>query len=142
MKPQRVISATRGWEYFAKDYLWTVFPRVFFKPIGFFKRGGRLPNRFFFEKQNKTMSFFRSAFQSTLSKHAGEVFLVLRNADFFKFKNASELSWGKVLLIRVLYREQIMRHSWSVTLTYCCRLYGLSAFSNRHAVLRELYVCQ
>ena len=28
MKPQRVISATRGWEYFAKDYLWTVFPRV------------------------------------------------------------------------------------------------------------------
>jgi len=27
-KPQRVISATRGWEYFAKDYLWTVFPRV------------------------------------------------------------------------------------------------------------------
>jgi len=21
MKPQRVISATRGWEYFAKDYL-------------------------------------------------------------------------------------------------------------------------
>jgi len=27
-KPQRVISATRGWEYFAKDYLWTFFPRV------------------------------------------------------------------------------------------------------------------
>jgi len=27
-KPQRVISATRGWEYFAVDYLWTVFPRV------------------------------------------------------------------------------------------------------------------
>ena len=25
MKPQRVISAARGWEYFAKDYLWTVF---------------------------------------------------------------------------------------------------------------------
>jgi len=30
MTPQRVISATRGWEYFAKDYLWTVFPRVLF----------------------------------------------------------------------------------------------------------------
>ena len=28
MNPQRVISATRGWEYFAADYLWTVFPRV------------------------------------------------------------------------------------------------------------------
>jgi len=28
MKPQRVISAARVWEYFAKDYLWTVFPRV------------------------------------------------------------------------------------------------------------------
>jgi len=27
-KPQRVISATRGWEYFAKDCLWTVFSRV------------------------------------------------------------------------------------------------------------------
>ena len=27
-KPQRVISATRGWEYFAKDYLWIVFPGV------------------------------------------------------------------------------------------------------------------
>jgi len=47
------------------------------------------------------MFFFRSAFQSTLLKHAGEVFFVLRNADFFKFKNASELSSGKVLLIRV-----------------------------------------
>jgi len=28
MKPQRVISPARGWEYFANDYLWTVFPRV------------------------------------------------------------------------------------------------------------------
>jgi len=28
MKPQREISAKRGWEYFAKDHLWTVFPRV------------------------------------------------------------------------------------------------------------------
>ena len=55
-----------------------------------------------------------------------------------KFKNASELSWGKVLFIRVLYREQIMRHGWSVTLTNCYRLFGLSAFSNRHAVLRKL----
>jgi len=56
------------------------------------------------------MSFLRSAFQSTLLKHVGEVFFVLGNADFFKFKNASELSRGKVLLIRGVYREQIMRH--------------------------------
>jgi len=62
------------------------------KPIGLFKRGGKVPKSFFFEKPNKTMSFFRSAVQSTLLKHAGEVFLVLRNADFFKFKNSSELS--------------------------------------------------
>jgi len=62
------------------------------EPIGLFKRGGRVPKSFFFEKPNKTMSFFRSAFQSTLLKHAGQVFFVLRNADFFKFKNTSELS--------------------------------------------------
>jgi len=52
------------------------------KPIGLFKRGGRVPKSLFFEKSNKTMSFFRSAFQSTLLKHAGEVLLVLRNAEF------------------------------------------------------------
>jgi len=63
------------------------------KPIGLFKRGGRVPKNFFCEKRNKTMlSFFRSAFQSTLVKHAGEVFFVLDNADFLMFKNASELS--------------------------------------------------
>jgi len=61
------------------------------KPAGLLKRGGRVPKRFFFEKPNRIMSFLRSAFQSTLLKHA-EVFFVLRNADFFKFKNASELS--------------------------------------------------
>jgi len=47
------------------------------KPIGLFKRGGRVPKSFFFEKPN-----FRSAFQSTLLKDAGEVFFVLRNAEF------------------------------------------------------------
>ena len=72
MKPQRVISATRGWEYFAKIYLWTVFPIVLLWNL--FKRGGRVPKSFFFEKPNKTMSFFRSAFQSALLKHAGESF--------------------------------------------------------------------
>jgi len=44
------------------------------KPIGLFKRGGRVPKSFFFEKPNEAMSCFRSAFQSTLLKHAGEVF--------------------------------------------------------------------
>jgi len=27
-----------------------------------------------------------------------------------------------------------MRHCWSVTFTYCYRLFGTYAFSNRHAV--------
>jgi len=62
------------------------------KPIGLFNKGGRVPKSFFFEKLNETISFFRSAFQTTQLKHASEVFLVLLNADFFKFKNASELS--------------------------------------------------
>jgi len=44
------------------------------KPIGLFKRGGRMPKSFFFEKPNETTSFFRSAFQSALLKPDGEVF--------------------------------------------------------------------
>jgi len=52
------------------------------KPIGFFKRGGRVPKSFFFEKPDETISFLGSAFQSTLLKHAAEVFFVLANADF------------------------------------------------------------
>jgi len=89
------------------------------KPIGLFNRGGRVPKKFLFWKAKKNHVFCRSAFRSTLLKHAVEIFFVLRNADFSKFKNASEHSWGKVLLIRVLYREKIMHHGWSVTLTYC-----------------------
>jgi len=61
------------------------------KPIGLFKKGGRVPKGFFCEKPNKTMSFYRSAFQSTLNTLV-KFFFVLRNADFFKCKNASELS--------------------------------------------------
>ena len=45
-----------------------------------------MPKSFFFAKPNKTMSFFRSAFQSTLLKQVGEVFFVLRNADFLSSK--------------------------------------------------------
>jgi len=44
------------------------------KPIGLFRRGGRVPKSLFFEKPNKTMSFSRNTFQSTLLKHAGEDF--------------------------------------------------------------------
>jgi len=51
-----------------------------------------MPKSFFFEKPNGTMPFFPSAFQCTLLKHVGEVFFGLGNADFFKFKKASELS--------------------------------------------------
>ena len=69
------------------------FPKSFVtKPIGSFKGGGRVAKSLFFEKPNETMSFFRSAFQSSLLRHAGDVFFVLGNADFFKFKNASVLS--------------------------------------------------
>ena len=62
------------------------------KPICFFKRGGRVPKSFYFEKPHGNMSFLRSVFQSTLLKHVGEFFFVLGKADFFKCKNASELS--------------------------------------------------
>ena len=117
MKPQRVISALRGWEYFAKDYLSTVFSESFvMKPIGLFKRGGRVSKSFFFEKPNETMSCFRSSFQSTVLEHAGEVSLFWVMQTFLSSKMPRN-SRGKVLLIRVLYREQIMRHVWSVTLT-------------------------
>jgi len=56
------------------------------KPIGLFKKGGRVPKSVFFEKPNETMSFFRSVFQSILLKHTGEVFFVLGNADFLSSK--------------------------------------------------------
>jgi len=45
------------------------------KLIGLFEKSGRVPKSFFFEKLNETLSFLRSAFQSTLLKHAGEVLL-------------------------------------------------------------------
>jgi len=125
----------------------TIFELLFqefsYEPVGLLRRGGRVPKSLFFEKPNETMSFFRNAFQSTLLKHPGEVlFLFCAMQTFSKFKNASELSWEKVLLIRVLQKEQIMRHGWSVALTYCYRLYNISAFSNRHAVMRKLLVWQ
>jgi len=38
MKPQRVISAARGWEYFAKDYLWTVFQEFCYETQRFIQK--------------------------------------------------------------------------------------------------------
>ena len=56
------------------------------KPIGLFKRGGRVPKSFFFEKPNGTMFFLRSGFQSTLFKQVVEAFFVLGNADCISSK--------------------------------------------------------
>ena len=113
------------------------------KPIGLFKRGGRVPKSFFFKKPNETMSFFRSAFQSTLLKHAGEVFFVLGNADFFKFKNASELT--RKSFAHKSFIQRANNALWLIShfdVAYCFRLYGVSAFSNPHTVLRKLLVWQ
>jgi len=38
--------------------------RFTMKPIGIFKRGGRVPKCFFFEKPNKTMFFFEVLFKA------------------------------------------------------------------------------
>jgi len=107
IKPQRVISAARGWEYFAKDYLWTVFPVVRCETHRLVQKRWESAKKFLFLEAKWNHVFFSKWF----SKHSGKTrwwsFFVLGNADFFKFKNASELSWGEVLLIRVLYREQI-----------------------------------
>ena len=59
--------------------------------------------------------FFAKCFSKHCVKTRWWSFFFLSNADFFKFKNASELSWGKVSLIRVVYRDQIMHHGWSGT---------------------------
>ena len=80
------------------------------KSIGLFKRGGRVPKSFFFEKPNETTSSFRSAFQSTLLQHASEVFFLFWVMQTFLSSKMPRNSRGKVLLTRVLYREQIMRH--------------------------------
>ena len=72
MKPQRC-SERLG--LLCKGLSLNCFSKSFvMKPIGSFKRGRRVPKSFFFEKPNETMYFFRSAFQSTLLKPAGEVF--------------------------------------------------------------------
>jgi len=84
------------------------------------------------------MSFFRSAFQSTLLTHAREVFFVLHNADFFKF--AKRL--GTLLRKGFEHKSSTQRaNNASCLISYFDVLlwaYGLSTFSNRLAVLRKL----
>ena len=65
MNPQRVISATRGWEYFAKDYLWTVFPRVLlWNPQAYSKEVGECQNVSFLRSQIKPCLFFEVLFKA------------------------------------------------------------------------------
>jgi len=51
-----------------------------------------VPKSFLFEKLNDTMPFFEVLFKALCQNVLVKFFFVLRNADFFKFKNASELS--------------------------------------------------
>jgi len=107
------------------------------KPIGLFTRGGRVPKSFFFEKPNGTMSFLRSALQSTLLKHAGEFFFVLVET-FLSSKmprNSLRKSFAhKSCIQRANNASRLISH---FDVAYCYGLYGLSAFSNRPTVLRK-----
>jgi len=49
-------------------------------------KSGRVPTSFFFEKPNKTRSFLRNSFQSSLLKHIGEVVLFFKIKKSFKIK--------------------------------------------------------
>jgi len=80
----------------------------------------------------------RGLFFEVLSKQSVKTrwwVFFLHNADFVKFRNASELSWQKVLLIRVLYREKVMRHGWSATVT-CLAFIAFLHF------LTDLWCCE
>jgi len=110
MKPQHVISAGRGWNTLLRTIFELFFQEFCYETHRLIQKRWESAKKFLFWEAKWNHAFFRSVVQSTLLKNAGEVFFVLCDADFFKFKNPSELSWGKVLLIRVLYREQIMRH--------------------------------
>ena len=81
------------------------------KPIGLFRRGGRVPKSFFFEKPNETMSSFRSVFKALCYNTLVKFFLFLfKVMQTFLSSKMPRNSRGKVFFIRVLYREQIMRH--------------------------------
>ena len=56
------------------------------KPIGLLKRGGRVPKSFFFEKPNKTMSFFDVFFKALCSNTLVKFFLFCVMQTFLSSK--------------------------------------------------------
>jgi len=92
----------------------------------------------FLKSQMKPCIFFRNAFQSTLLKHTGQFFLFCVMQTFYVQK-----CLGTLLRKRFAHKSFIQRannSSWLISyfdVAYCYRLYGLSAFSNRHAVLQK-----
>jgi len=69
MKQQSIISATRRLEYFE-----LFFQEFCYETHRLIQKRWESAKNFFFEKPNKTISFFGSGFQITLLKHTGEVF--------------------------------------------------------------------
>jgi len=77
VKPQRIISATlapRRSEYFAKYYLSTVFASSFVMKIHI-QNKWESANKFLLWEAKQNEVFSSKFFQSSLLKHAGEVFL-------------------------------------------------------------------
>jgi len=65
MKPQRVISATTGWKYFAKDYLWSDFPGVLlWNPEAYSKKVGECQKVCFLRSQIKPCLFVEVFFKA------------------------------------------------------------------------------
>jgi len=68
MKLQRIVSETRRWEYFVKDYLWTVFPGVLlWNPYAYSKEVGKCQKISLLRSQIK-----RCLFSKCFSKHSVE----------------------------------------------------------------------
>ena len=85
------------------------------------------------------MSFSRSAFQSTLLKHSGEVLLFWVMQTFLSSKMPRNSFEEK--FVHKSFIQRANNASWLIShfdVAYFYRLYGLSAFSNRHAVLQKL----
>ena len=64
MKPQSIISATRGWEYFAKDYLWILFPGVCYETHRLIQNRWESAKKFLYWEAEQNDVFFRSAFKA------------------------------------------------------------------------------
>jgi len=91
MKPQRVISAARGWEFFAKDYLWNVFPRVsLWNPGAYSKVVGECQKVSFLRSQMKPCFSSKCYSKHSVKTHWWS-FFVLGNADFFSKRPRNSL---------------------------------------------------